>query len=302
MDEIPFGIGSLLVWDIVTENYEFKDLYVNTQSTGAMTINTPSVRKGQTKSASFYAANFVYDKKLGSCLYYKHARTYRFPTTSDLVTSGTYVFPITSNAGVYNLVAEEGTLKESGIRHWFTPNIYTSLIYYELDMDNEIMGSWAIDPKLGVNRVNANVPMVAHDGLEFEGMVRLTPRWQLDGNFTKQRVWYRTGEPTTTKYPQPNGRKADGWVPVNPYQMYNLALSYNNTDWGFSAALSYHYFGKRYYQGDDMNLNQDLDEIKLGDLAVSQTFLTARPRPISASKISTITNTRITVSGTRPPC
>ncbi|MGO9571133.1 MAG: TonB-dependent receptor [Desulfomonilaceae bacterium] len=274
-----YVLDQLSFWDRViiglghrTENYEYKDLYVNTQSTGAIAINTPSVRKGQTKSASFYAANLVYDKKLGSCLYYKHSRTYRFPTTSDLVTTGTFVFPVVTAKGVYNLVAEEGTIKESGIRHWFTPNIYASLIYYELDMDSEIMGSWTTDPVAGVVRVNANVPSVGHEGLEFEGMIRLTPRWTLDGNFTKQRVWYRTGAEASAIYTQPYGRKADAWVPVNPYQMYNCTLSYNNTDWGFSAAFTYHYFGKRYFQGDDTNSAQDLDEIKLGDLAVSQTF------------------------------
>lgn len=274
-----YVLDQLKFWDRVIiglghrrENYEFKDLYVNSQSTGALTIRTPGVRKGQTKSASFYAINIVYDKELGSCVYYKHARTYRFPTTSDLVTSGSYVFPVTTGPGVYNLVAEEGTLEEYGIRHWFTPNIYASLIYYALDMDTEIMGSWAIDPVQGIVRVNSNVPLVAHQGVEFETSIRLTPRWTLDGNFTQQHVWYRFGFPNTTRYAAPNGRKEDGWVPVNPQQMYNATLSYNNTDWGFAAALTYHYFGRRYYQGDDMNVANDLDQIKFADVAVSQTF------------------------------
>jgi iron complex outermembrane recepter protein len=273
-----YVIDQLSFWDrlIISlghrrENYEFKDLYVDLYSSGSMRLNTPGIRKGQTKSASFYGANLVYDKELGSCVYYKHARTYRFPTTSDLVSTGSFTFPLTI-AGVYPLYAEEGTLEEFGIRHWFTPNIYASLIYYELDMDTEIMGDWVTDPGTRRTvRINANVPMVAHDGLEFEGMIRLTPRWTLDGNFTHQRVWYRSAGDSNPTY-KGTGRRADAWVPVNPRQMYNATLSYNNTEWGFSAAFTYHYFGKRYYQGDDQNVARDLDEIKLGDIALSQHF------------------------------
>ncbi|AFM28040.1 outer membrane receptor protein [Desulfomonile tiedjei DSM 6799] len=256
-DRLIFGLGYRI------ENYEFKDLYFqNRQGTGRVGQRYP-----MNKSAAFYSLGLVYDRELGSNIYCKHSRTYRFPTISEMINTGR---TSTSHPNsIYFLQPEEGTLEEAGIRHWFTPNIYASLIYYELEMDNEILGDW--DVRLSPpRRWNANVPLVAHDGIEFEGLVRLTPRWTLNGNYTRQRVYYRTDSINPRDFSQ--GRLTDKWVPPNPGEMCNLWLSYDNTDWGFSASIHYRYVGKRYFQGDDFNVARDLDEVKTADLAVSQTF------------------------------
>jgi iron complex outermembrane receptor protein len=175
---------------------------------------------------------------------------------------------------IYPLVPEEGTLEEIGIRHWFTPNIYLSAIYYELDMDNEIGGEWDIT-RTPIYRWNANIPNIQHTGLEVEGMIKITPRWTLNGTFTQQKVIYGGNalvRPYSSSFYHLAGRGADAWVPVNPAQMYNGTLVYNNVEWGFSAALTYRYYGRRYFQGDDFNNYRDLDEVKIGDIAIAQTL------------------------------
>lgn len=266
-----YVINQSRFWDriIVTlghrvEHYDFKDLYFeNRQGTGRVKREYYPMNK----SASQASLGFVYDRELGSSVYVKHARTYRFPTISEMINTGRTT---TSHPQyIYFLEPEEGTLEEAGIRHWFTPNIYASLIYYELEMDSELLGEW--DTRLNPPpRWNANVPLVAHDGIEFESMVRLTPRWTLNGNYTKQRVYYRTDNINPLNMTQ--GRLTDKWVPPNPHEMYNLWLTYENTDWGFAASISYRYIGSRYFQGDDFNVARDLEPVRIGDLAISQTF------------------------------
>ena len=256
-DRLIVGLGHRV------ENYEFKDLYFeNRQGTGKVGRRYP-----MSKSTSLYSLNFVYDRRLGSNIYYKHARTYRFPTISEMINTGR---TSTSHPDfIYFLQPEEGTLEEVGIRHWLTPSVYVSLIYYELDMDNEILGEW--DVRLPTpRRWNANVPLVSHDGVELEGLFRLTPRWTLNANYTRQKVYYRTDNVNSGNLT--SGRLANKWVPPNPSEMCNMWLSYERTDWGFSASLSYQYIGKRYFQGDDFNEARDLEEVKTGDLALSQTF------------------------------
>lgn len=241
-----------------TENYEFRDLYYKGTSPTIV-----SSRPSYNKSASLYGFNFVYDKELGSNIYYKHARTYRFPTFTDIVNTS---YPSASYAPfpVYPIGPEEGTLEEWSIRHWFTPGIYFAATYYDLDMDNEILGEWYTPTR----RWNANVPLVNHNGLEMEGLIKLTPRWTLKGNLTKQKVIYRSYNRSSTEVT----RLADKWIPMNPAYMYNSSLIYDNTEWGFSASATFRYAGKRYFQGDDLNVLPDVDEVKIGDIAISQSL------------------------------
>jgi iron complex outermembrane receptor protein len=57
-----------------------------------------------------------------------------------------------------------------------------------------------------------------------------------------------------------------------PAETYNFWLTYDNTDWGFSALLAYHYFGSSYLTADDFNAERVVEPAKFGDLALSQTF------------------------------
>ena len=54
--------------------------------------------------------------------------------------------------------------------------------------------------------------------------------------------------------------------------MYNLLLTYDNADWGFAASVSYNYVGRRYILRDDLNVGRENDEIKVANIAISQTF------------------------------
>jgi len=250
------------------ENYDLPDL---------LALNSPTVspirgRIDARKSASQYSVGLVYDRELGSDLYYKHSRTYRFPNFDDMINLG---YPPTIWGGnpdpIWLLDPEEGTLQEYAIRHWFTRNIYAGLTYYEMDMDNEIY--WGPDPAYPLvpfsNR-NLNVPLVSHSGLELEAFARLTPRWTLKGNFTKQKVIFRSN---WQPFDAQRRTTEDKWLTENPAQMANLSLAYENKEWGFSALLSYHYVGTRFMINDIFNEWPDLETAKWGDIAFSQTFL-----------------------------
>ncbi len=254
-DRIILGLGHR------TETYDLKDIY---SQNSAATLNR---RIGRTKSASQYSLGLVYDKELGSTLYYKHSRTYRLPNFDDMVNL-TFGFGFGHPDPIWFLEAEEGTLEEVGLRHWFTSNIYAGLTYYELDMDNEIYYGTDPDPAIFASR-NQNVPNVSHSGLELEAMIRLTPRWTATGNYTKQKVIFRDNWHPS----DPTGRSsANKWLTLNPTEMGNLSLSYENKEWGFSGSVAYHYVGSRYMLNDEFNEWPEMEPAKWGDIAFSQTL------------------------------
>ncbi len=261
-DRLVLGVGYRF------ENYDLKDIY----SQFNFTPNIVRGRVTREKSASQYSLGFIYDKELGSNVYYRHSRTYRFPHFDDMVNLG-FTPGFTHPDPIWLLEPEEGTLEEVAIRHWFTRNIYASATYYELDMDNEIY--YGPDPSApdgfgGFFSRNLNVPLVSHWGVELESLIRLTPRWTLKGNYTRQKTITRTNwfpDPAN-----PDRTTEDKWLTLNPADMGNASLDYNNEEWGFSAAIAYHYIGSRYFLNDVQNEQLALEPAKWGDLAFSQKF------------------------------
>lgn len=254
-DRLIIGLGYRI------ENYDLKDLYSQNAA-----LAPSRGRQDFKKSASQYSLGFVYDTELGSNVYYRHSRTYRFPNFDDMINLA-YPYTFAHPSPVWQLQPEEGTLKEYAVRHWFTSNIYTGVTYYELDMDNEIY--FGPDPALaGAFSRNLNVPQVSHSGVEVEAMARITPGWTLRGNYTKQKVIFRSNWQST----DPLRRTTeDKWLTLNPAEMANLSLAYENKEWGFSALLAYHYVGTRYMVNDIFNQWPDLEPAKWGDIAFSQT-------------------------------
>ena len=243
------------------ENYDLPDLYAN----DANYVVTNGQRIDRKKSASQWSLGLVYDKKLGSSMYYKHSRMYRFPEFYDMVNLG--VFGLSPIPPFWLLDPEEGTLEEVGIRHWFNRNIYASAVYYELDMDNEIL--YGMDE--AGNQRNMNVRDVSHTGIELEGLIRLTPSWTLKANWTRQKVLVRSNF-LATLTPLNGLTTEDKWLYQNPAEMGNLTLEYNNREWGFSGLITYHYIGSRYRINDPYNIAEPLEPAKWGDLALSQSF------------------------------
>jgi len=220
-------INSLRFWDRLiigvgyrVENYSLTGLYCQNAN------YAPTwARQDFKKSASQYSIGFVYDKELGSDVYYRHSTPYRFPNFDDMINL-TYPYSFSHPSPLWLLQPEDGTLRECAIRHWFTPNIYTGVTYYELDMNNEIY--WGPDPAYAGNYSrNLNVPMISHSGVEIEAMARLTPSWTLKGNYTKQRATFGTNW-------QPNDplRRSteDKWLTLDPTEMANVSLAYENKD------------------------------------------------------------------------
>lgn len=245
------------------EAYELKDLYSHIGATNA----TVRGRRDMNKSASQYSVGFIYDTELGSNVYYRHARTYRFPNFDDMVNL-TWGYIWSHPDPIWLLDPEDGTLEEVAIRHWFTRNVYAGVTYYELDMDSEIF--YGPDPTDAWGRSrNLNVPNVAHSGVECELMMKLTPRWTVKANYTRQKVIFRENWQPTDYLRRST---ADKWLPLNPAEMAFLGLTYENEEWGFSGTISYNYMGSRYLIDDVFNQLPDLEPVKTGDIAVSQKF------------------------------
>jgi iron complex outermembrane receptor protein len=243
------------------QNYDLKDLYANNSSR----LVTNAQRIWKDKSASQWGVGLVYDKELGSSLYYKHSRMYRFPEFYDMVKTGAFGLPPVPP--FVPLDPEEGTLEEVGIRHWFNRNIYAGAVYYELDMDSEIL--YGLDA--AGNTANMNVRDVSHSGLEMDALARITPSWTLKGNWTRQKVLVRSNFlPGLT--PLNRLTTEDKWLYQNPAEMANLVLEYNNREWGFSGMIKYYYVGSRFMSNDAYNIVPPLEPAKWGDLAFSQTF------------------------------
>jgi iron complex outermembrane receptor protein len=263
MNQTTFWDRLIVGFGYRVEHYDLPDIYSKSSPTNAPVRGRLDFKKSSTE----YSIGLIYDRELGSSMYYKHSLPYRFPNFDDMINL-LYPFPFASPEPIWLLDPEDGTQNEFGIRHWFTRNAFVGLTYYQLDMNNEIY--YGPDPAyFGMYSRNLNVPLVSHSGVELEGLVRFTPRWTLKGNYTKQKVIFRTNW-------QPNdwfGRTTeDKWLTLNPAEMGNLSLGYDNKEWGFSAMISYHYIGSRYMLNDIFNLWPDLEPAKWGDIVFSQTF------------------------------
>ena len=244
------------------ENYDLVDIWSQTGSGSLVQGRIDNVQ-----SASQYSLGLIYDKELGSSLYYRHSRNYRFANFDDMV--NLYVSYPYHPDPLWLIDPEEGTLKEFGIRHWFTPNIFLSAIYYELDMDSEIF--WGPDPSTAPTYAsrNLNVRDISHAGLELEAMVRITPRWTLAGNYTRQKVHFRSDWQPNAPSPETVAGKL---LPLNPSDMGHLTLKYESKSWGFSGLVSGHYIGSRYRIDDIFNEWPELEGERWGDIAFSQSF------------------------------
>jgi len=253
-DRVVVGLGYRL------EHYDLKNLYANNET---RTVTNSTATLERKKSASQWSLGYIYDRELGSNVYYKHSRLYRFPNFDDMINYGTG-WPPSFYPPFWMLDPEEGTLKEYGIRHWLTRDIYLNATYYEMFMDNEIL--YGAD--LNGNQRNINVRDVSHSGLELEGFIRITPRWTLKGNYTRQRVIVGTNFRADIM----DGRTTeDKWIWQNPAEMANLSLVYENRQWGFSGMIAYHYMGSQFRINDPFNETEPLDSAKWGDFSISQT-------------------------------
>jgi iron complex outermembrane receptor protein len=114
-----------------------------------------------------------------------------------------------------------------------------------------------------------NVYNTEHTGVELEGLVRVTPRWTLRGNYTRQKVIVRSN----FRHDIRGETTEDKWIWQNPAELANLYLSYDNKEWGFSGLIYYHYVGSQYRINDPFNETEPLEPAKWGDFTISQKFL-----------------------------
>jgi iron complex outermembrane receptor protein len=98
-------------------------------------------------------------------------------------------------------------------------------------------------------------------------MARITPRWTARGNYTRQKVIFRSN---WQPFDALRRTTEDKWLTINPAEMANLSLEYKNAEWGFSMLWSLHYLGSRYMINDIFNEYTPLAPAAWGDVALSQ--------------------------------
>ncbi|MFC1833188.1 TonB-dependent receptor [Thermodesulfobacteriota bacterium] len=254
-DRLSLGLGYRI------EHYDLRDMYANAPD---HTVTHFQRSMNREKSASQWSIGLIYDKELRSSVYFKHSRSYRFPEYDEILNIGAFFLP--PDPPFFPLEPEEGTQEEVGLRHWFTRNIYFGITYYEIDMDNEILYEADDVGRL----VSVNVRDVSHSGVEIEGLFRITPRWTLRGNYTRQKVIVRSNmRPDLESL---GLSTEDKWVFLNPAEIYYGSLEYVNKCWGFSLAGTYHQVGSQMRGNDIFNTSEPLEPAKWGDIAMSQTF------------------------------
>ncbi len=265
MNQTRFWDRIILTLGYRTEDYDLKDLYSETTWSPG---NTVRGRVNPNKSAAQYGLGFVYDRELGSDIYFKHSTPYRFPNFDDMINQS-WGNGWSHPDSIWLLQPEDGALEEVGIRHWFTRNIFVGLTYYELDMNNEIYYGPDPNPTKGGYSRNLNVPNVSHSGVEIESLIRITPRWKVKSNYTRQNVYFGDNWQTTDALRRTT---LDKWLTLNPRDMANVELIYDNREWGFSGMIAYHYVGSRFLLNDIFNEQPDLEASKWGDISFSQKF------------------------------
>ena len=194
-----FFHDTMTLWNRVVFNASYRRQYHDLDRVYIIQDITPGMStclpyEGEAWNLSI---GLIYDTELGSTIYFKSGKVFRMPNFDDTVNL--------SYAGYgdafWILDQEYGKLKEIGLRHWFTRNIYLGVTYYAQDMNNEI---YYVYPQ------NTNVPSVAHEGVEIEAMARITPRWTFKGSYTRQNSVvqgkYRVVRRRRLAYPQPQRR------------------------------------------------------------------------------------------------
>jgi len=190
-----------------------------------------------TERESAYTGGITFLYGDGSSLFARVNRSFRFPLTDELI-----VFDYLSGEILVNqdLKPQTGKHYETGIRHFFTPDIEANLTLFRAEIENEIF----FNPE---TFTNSNHPETLHHGIEIGGQAGLFEKLTLYGNFTYIKATFEK-EPFKNKD-----------VPAVPRYRANAGFRIHDLVPGLAFSADYNYVGSSYAISDQANTYEKLD-------------------------------------------
>ncbi len=232
------------------------------------------------ESENAYSVGITYLYHDDSSLFARVNRSFRFPLIDELAYEDWSTFDILVNT---NLKPQKGIHYETGIRHFFTPDIRANITYFRAEIENEIF----YNPDVFMNE---NHPETLHQGVELGAYADLFKHVTLFGNYTYEKATfeknpYKSNDiPAVPRHKGSVGFKIRDMVPglifsadCN-YVGSNFAISdqANNFDkkdayYTINTMLSYEWKMLKVFAGINNLTNK-----KYSEYAVMDTFLTQR--------------------------
>ena len=201
-----------------------------------------------TDRESAYSAGLTYLYRGDSSVFVRANRSFRFPLTDEVIVFDYPAGRIRVNS---DLKPQTGHHYETGVRHYFTPDIQAGLTLFWAEIKDEIFFNPA--PIFS----NENHPETLHRGLEIGAKAHLSENLTVFGNYTYEKA---TFEKEPFKYND---------IPAVPRHKTNLGFQIHDLVPGFVLSANYNYVSSSYAISDQANLFEKLERYYTLDAKLS---------------------------------
>jgi iron complex outermembrane recepter protein len=200
-----------------------------------------------TEREKAYSAGLTYLYSGKSSVFARANRSFRFPLSDELVLFDFDAGRIRVNS---DLKPQTGVHYETGIRHFFSPNLQGTLTLFRADLKNELF----FNPDTFTNE---NYPETRHEGLEIGGRAELFEILTLYGNYTYKKAVFEGGP-------------FDGNdIPAVPRNNFSMGLRVHDVVPGLALTIQYNYVGSSHLISDQANQFDKLESYYTMDARIS---------------------------------
>jgi iron complex outermembrane receptor protein len=209
---------------------------LNQQDLGPFPLAPLDAKLTERENAYTAGLTFLYGDK--SSIFIRANRSLRFPLTDEIVVFDYNTGDIRVNQ---DLKPQTGRHYETGIRHYFTPDLQAGLTLFRARIKDEIFFNPA--PIFA----NENHPETLHQGIEIGSRADLFEKLTLFGNYTYEKA-------TFEKDPFKNND-----IPSVPRNKVSLGFSIHDLVPGLVLSADYNYVGSSYAISDQANEFEKVD-------------------------------------------
>ena len=200
-----------------------------------------------TERETAYSAGLTYLYSGKSSLFARANRSFRFPLTDELVLFDFFAGAIRVNS---DLKPQTGVHYETGIRHFFTPDLQATMTLFRMDIKNEIF----FNPSTFTNE---NYPETRHQGVEVGARAALFEFLSIYGNYTYKKAVFE-------------GAPFDGnHIPAVPRNQGSVGMRIHDVVPGFALTAQYNYVGSSHLISDQGNAFEKLESYYTIDARLS---------------------------------
>ena len=192
---------------------------------------------------------FVYSGR--SSVFVRANRSFRFPLTDELVEFDQFTGQPHVNS---DLKPQTGRHYETGIRHFFTPDLVGSVTLFHAQIKDEIFLDPTPSPFFGTN---VNHPETLHRGVEIGAKAELLGKLTLFGNYTYEKATFEKAPFTGND------------VPAVPRHKANLGFRIHDVVPGLIFSADYNYVGSSFLISDQANNLEKLEDYYTVDARLS---------------------------------